>query len=135
MYEIENINQRKIRSTKKEKIMTKERMERLMELYEGIGVETESGQRYFYEDFESDIECAVKRVNDTFGGMKFGKYKVFIAQSEEVKKMKYEHGDVVVIYKTKTGDVIGVLDGYSMRVFESVERAVDMLHQAGFETI
>lgn len=41
MYEIENINQRKIRSTRKEKIMTKERMERLMELYEGIGVETE----------------------------------------------------------------------------------------------
>jgi hypothetical protein len=115
--------------------MTKERMERLMELYEGIGVETESGQRYFYEDFESDIEGAVKRVNNTFGGMKFGKYKVFIAQSEEVEKMKYEHGDVVVIYKTKTGDVIGVLDGYSMRVFESVERAVDMLHQAGFEKI
>jgi len=115
--------------------MTKERMERLMELYEGIGVETESGQRYFYEDFESDIEGAVKRVNDTFGGMKFGKYKVFIAQSEEVEKMTYEHGDVVVIYKTKTGDVIGVLDGYSMRVFESVERAVDMLHQAGFEKI
>lgn len=135
MYEIENINQRKIRNTRKEKIMTKERIERLMELYEGIGVETESGQRYFYEDFESDIECAVKRVNDTFGGMKFGKYKVFIAQSEEVEKMKYEHGGVVVIYKTKTGDVIGVLDGYSMRVFESVERAVDMLHQAGFETI
>ena len=48
--------------------MTKERMERLMELYQGIGVETENGQHYFYEAFDSDFKGAVERVNHTFIG-------------------------------------------------------------------
>lgn len=85
--------------------MTKERMERLMELYHGIGVETEGGQYYFYEAFGmgTAFEDAVKRVNDTFSGMKWGKYKVFISQSEEVERMVNYHDEEAVIYETKGG--------------------------------
>ena len=114
--------------------MTKERMERLMEMYQGIGVETESGQYYFYEAFGmgTGFEDAVKRVNDTFSGMKWGKYKVFIAQSEEVERMVNIHDEEVVIYETKEGDVVAVLEDQAIRVFESVDRAVDKLYKAGF---
>ncbi|MBR4590192.1 MAG: hypothetical protein IKO36_05945 [Bacteroidaceae bacterium] len=112
--------------------MTKERMERLMELYQGIGVETEDGQRYFYEAFGLDFEGAVKRVNHTFIGHKFGKYKVFIAQSEEVERMTDIRGEEVIIYKTKDGDVVSVLDGEAIRVWESVDRALEILYKAGW---
>ena len=114
--------------------MTKERMERLMEMYHGIGVETEGGQYYFYEAFGmgTGFEDAVKRVNDTFSDMKWGKYKVFIAQSEEVERMVNFHDEEVVIYETKEGDVVAVLEDQAIRVFESVDRAVDKLYKAGF---
>ena len=114
--------------------MTKERMERLMEMYQGIGVETEGGQYYFYEAFGmgTAFEDAVKRVNDTFSGMKWGKYKVFIAQSEEVERMVNFHDEEVVIYETKEGDVVAVLEDQAIRVFANVEHALDRLYRAGF---
>jgi len=112
--------------------MTKERMERLMELYQGIGVETENGQHYFYEAFDSDFQGAVERVNNTFIGHKFGKYKVFIAQSEEVERMTNIHGEEVVIYKTKDHGVVSVLEGEAIRVWESVDRALEILYKAGW---
>ena len=112
--------------------MTKERMERLMEMYQGIGVETEDGNRYFYEAFGNDFEGAVKRVNDTFLDQRFGKYKVFIAQSEEVERMINFHDEEVVVYETKEGDVVAVLEGYAIRIFENVDRAINKLYKAGF---
>ena len=114
--------------------MTKERMKRLMEMYQGIGVETENGQCYFYEAFGmgTGFEDAVKRVNDTFSGQKFGKYKVFIARSEEVERMVNIHSEEVIIYETKEGDVVTVLESQAIRVYESVDRAVSMLYRAGF---
>lgn len=112
--------------------MTKERMERLMEMYQGIGVETENGQCYFYEAFDLDLEGAIKRVHNTFSGLKFGNYKVFIAQSQEVERMINLHEEEVVIYETKNGDAIAVLENQAIRLFENVGCAVDKLHKAGF---
>lgn len=112
--------------------MTKERFDAMMKNYQGIGVETENGQRYFYEAFGGDFKGAVKRVNDTFSGHKFGKYKVFIARSEEVERMVNIHSEEVIIYETKRGDVVTVLEFQAIRVFESVDRAVSMLYRAGF---
>ena len=112
--------------------MTKERFDRMMEIYRGIGVKTEDGQRYFYEAFSGDFEDAVKRVNDTFSGQKFGKYKVFISRSEEVERMTNIHDEEVVIYETKDGDVVAVLEDQAIRVFEPVDRAIDKCYKAGF---
>ena len=104
----------------------------MMEIYQGIGVRTEKGVYYFYEAFDGDFEGAVKRVNDTFSGQKFGKYKVFIAHSEEVERMINIHDEEVVIYETKEGDVVAVLEGQAIRVFETVDRAIDRCYKAGF---
>lgn len=112
--------------------MTKERMERLMELYQGIGVETENGQHYFYEAFDSDFQGAVERVNHTFIGHRFGKYKVFIAQSEEVERMTNFYDEEVIVYKTTEGDVVAILEDQAIRVFANVEHALDRLYGAGF---
>ena len=112
--------------------MTKERMERLMELYQGIGVETENGQHYFYEAFDSDFKGAVERVNHTFIGHKFGKYKVFIAQSEEVERMTNIYDEEVIVYETTEGDVVAILEDQAIRVFANVEHALDRLYMAGF---
>ena len=112
--------------------MTKERMERLMELYQGIGVETENGQHYFYEAFDSDFQGAVERVNHTFIGHKFGKYKVFIAQSEEVERMTNIYDEEVIVYETTEGDVVAILEDQAIRVFANVEHALDRLYRAGF---
>ena len=112
--------------------MTKERMEILMEMYHGIGVETEDGQRYFYEVFFLFFEGAVNRVNDTFSSMKFGKYKVFIAHAEEVERMVNFHDEEVIIYETDEGDVVAVLENQAIRVFEDVEHAINKLYKAGF---
>ena len=114
--------------------MTKERMEKLMGMFQGIGVETEGGKHYFYEvsGMGMAFEDAVKRVNDKFSGMEWGKYKVFIAQSEEVERMINFHGEEVVIYETKDGDVVAVLENQAIRVFESVDRAIDKLYKEGF---
>ncbi len=112
--------------------MTKERMERMMEMHRGIGVETENGQYYFYEAFDFDFKGAVKRVNDSFSGMEHGKYKVFIAQSEEVERMKNSNNEEVVVYVTKNGDAVAVLENQAIRVFENVNFAIDKLYKAGF---
>ena len=42
------------------------------------------------------------------------------------------HGEEVVIYETKDGDVVAVLENQAIRVFESVDRAIDKLYKAGF---
>ncbi len=112
--------------------MTEEKFDAMMKNYQGIGVETENGQRYFYEAFGGDFEGAVKRVNDTFSGQKFGKYKVFIARSEETERMVNIRDEEVVIYKTKEGDVVAVLENQAIRVYESVVSAISMLYRAGF---
>ena len=112
--------------------MTKENFDAMMKNYHGIGVETEDGQRYFYAAFSGDFEGAVKRVNDTFSGQKFGKYKVYIAHSEEVERMINIHDEEVVIYETKEGDVVAVLEDQAIRVFETVDRAIDKCYKAGF---
>jgi len=115
--------------------MPRERMEELMKAYPGIGVETDRGQRYFYEAFGNDFEDAVKRVNETFSDHRFGKYKVFIAHSVEVERLKSYLNEEVVIYKTYEGDVAAVLENEAIRVFQDVDTAISKLHRAGFVSI
>lgn len=112
--------------------MTKERFDAMMENNQGIGVETENGQRYFYEAFGGDFEGAVKRVNDTFSDQRFGNYKVFIARSEEVERMINFYDEEVIVYETTEGDVVAILEDQAIRVFANVEHALDRLYRAGF---
>ena len=112
--------------------MTKKRMERLMEMHQGIGVKTENGLYYFYEAFDSDFKGAVKRVNDHFSGMKFGKYKVFIAQAVEVERMVNFYDEEAIIYETNDGDVVAVLEDQAIRVFDNTDQAINKLYKAGF---
>ena len=42
------------------------------------------------------------------------------------------HDEEVVIYETKEGDVVAVLEDQAIRVFETVDRAIDKCYKAGF---
>ena len=109
--------------------MTKEKMENLMENHRGIGVETENGVCYFYEVFNNDFKSVIKRIN---GSMKHVNYKVYIAHAEEVERMLNFDDEEVVIYETTEGDVVGVLENQAIRLFKSVDSAINMCYKAGF---